>query len=447
MERKLKGFKIATIVVSIIAVAAITTLSIFLGVASRDRAALGNDIEGMYQRAYYELISNINSIEINLSKLLYTSSRTSRIELLSEIAKNSQMASTALSTLSAENFGIVNTTRYINQTGDFAAYLLKEVADGKGISEDDYEIIGTLYEMTVKIGNELAKINDEINKGEYNFTERLKMNDDIFIQIFTNLEEQIVNYPALIYDGPFSAAMLEKEPKGLTGEDITQEQGVAIINELLHEFGVKDIKFTGENNSYFMMYNYEATYANGDNVAIELSKKGGHLVMLNVSRAVEEPELTPEECAELAEQYLRELGYNNMKSVWVSNYNSIIYINLAPEINGIIYYPDLVKVKIASNDGELLGVEALSYIYNHTTRTLPTVALSESEARSRITTKITVETGRLALIPHSKGKEYLTYEFSGRVNDNLYYIYIDVTNGEEVRILRVIDSDEGTLLM
>ena len=169
--------------------------------------------------------------------------------------------------------------------------------------------------------------------------------------------------------------------------------------------------------------------------------------MLNVSKTVEEPSLSPEECAELAEQYLESMGYQNMKSVWVSNYNSTIYVNLAPIIDGIVWYPDIIKVKISSGDGELLGFEALSYIFNHTDRTLPAVSISESVARASLSTDITVETARLALIPYKDGSEKLTYEFSGRSGDALYYVYVDVASGEEVKVLRVIDSDEGTLLL
>ena len=443
-ERK---WKIATIILSVVMIAAVTTLSIFLSSTYKSRAALGNDLENMYQRAYYELIANINANEISFSKLMVTSSKSTKLQLLNDIMKSSHLAVSALSTLSAENFGVLNTTRYVNQTGDFAAYLMKQIFDDKEITTEENDILETLYEMTMEIGKQIAKINDEIDKGDYIFTERLKIDDDIFSEVFMNLEQSIVNYPSLIYDGPFSAALLDKEAKNLTGSDVTSDEGINIINELLQEFKVKDVSFTGENNSYFSMYNYDAKNEAGEDLTIQLSKKDGKLVMMNIAKTVDEPSLSPEECSVLAEQYLSDLGFSDMKSVWVSNYNSIIYVNLAPVINDVVYYPDLVKVKIASSDGELVGIDALTYIYNHTERTLPAVAISEAEARASISTKIVVETCRITLIPLMQNKEILAYEFSGHVNEAMYYIYVDVTNGDEVKILRVIDSDEGALLM
>ena len=243
MERKNKKVKAALIIVSVIAVCAIATLSVFLGLEANKRTAYGADLENVYERAYYSLVANVNNMEISLSKLLVTTSSSTRIEVLNDITKNSYLAGEALSTLSAENYGVMNTTRYINQTGDFAAYLVHEVATGNDLDEEKRTIIRQLLEMTEKIGEELQKINSEIAKGDYNFLEGLSDDVNIFNEVFMGLEENIVEYPALIYDGPFSAALLEKEAKGLSGEELTEEQGAEKISELLADFGVTEINF------------------------------------------------------------------------------------------------------------------------------------------------------------------------------------------------------------
>ena len=50
-----------------------------------------------------------------------------------------------------------------------------------------------------------------------------------------------------------------------------------------------------------------------------------------------------------------------MSVVWYNAQEGIGYVNLAPEIDGAIYYPDLVKVKIALDDGTLLTVYYKKY--------------------------------------------------------------------------------------
>jgi len=447
MERKLKGFKIATWVVSAVAIIAITTLAIILGITAKDKATLANNMENMYQRAYYDLVASVNALEISYSKLNVSSSKGTQIEILNDIAKNSQNAGDALSTLSSNNYAVSNTTKYINQSGDYAISLVNSLSRGGELTDEDYDMLESMYKFTREMGDRLAEINTEIAKGEYNFRERLSVSEDVFQKSFTTLEESVQEYPAMIYDGPFSAALLDKQAKALDGDDITSDEGLNIVKELVKDFKITELKFTGDCKSYFDCFGYEGK-TDGDATAyIDISKKGGKLIALNIQRSVEEPKYSPEECAALAEQYLDDLGFSDMKSVWVSNYNSTIYVNLAPVVNDIVWYPDLVKVKIASNDGSLIGVEALSYVYNHTERNISAPEISESSARGSVSPDITIKTSRLALIPYKGGSELLTYEFSGTVGDDVYYVYVDAQSGDEVKILRVIDSDEGTLLM
>ena len=39
-------------------------------------------------------------------------------------------------------------------------------------------------------------------------------------------------------------------------------------------------------------------------------------------------------------------------------------------------YPDLIKLKIALDNGEILGIETTGYLNSHTERTLPNVKIS-----------------------------------------------------------------------
>ena len=136
-----------------------------------------------------------------------------------------------------------------------------------------------------------------------------------------------------------------------------------------------------------------------------------------------------------------------MLAVWVSNYNSIMYINFAYQDANVIIYPDLIKVKVAADDKSIVGVEALSYAFNHKQRTIGSPAISESQARSAVSQDIIIQSVRLAIVPTGGENEKLTYEVFGITNEDKYFIYIDAANGNEINILRVIDSDKGQLLV
>ena len=122
------------------------------------------------------------------------------------------------------------------------------------------------------------------------------------------------------------------------------------------------------------------------------------------------------------------------------------YFNLAPVQNGIILYPDLVKVKIALDDGTLLGVEASGYCANNRERNLSAL-ISKKTALSLVSKKLDIKSVRLAVIPDDAGREWLCYEVNGQYEDLDYFVYVDAINGCQRDILRVVNNDQGSLVM
>jgi len=106
-------------------------------------------------------------------------------------------------------------------------------------------------------------------------------------------------------------------------------------------------------------------------------------------------------------------------------------------------------VKVAADSGDILGMEALNYIYNHTARTIAAPTVTEQEAAEAISEYIAVSSCRLALVPTKGGGEALTYEFfgtKGGENGDKYFVYVDAESGEELKIMRVLDGERGLLL-
>ena len=154
-----------------------------------------------------------------------------------------------------------------------------------------------------------------------------------------------------------------------------------------------------------------------------------------------------EKAIDTAENFAKKLGLNDMKCVWSAASEEISYINLAPVIDDIIMYPDLIKVKVDLKNNSLVGWEATSYAYNHTERDDLIPQLSEDEARKLVSSNLDVNSQKLCVIPLDYVGETLAYEFAGKYNDFNYYLYIDAYNGSQVRILKVVQTDEGELVL
>lgn len=406
-------------------------------------------LENQYERSYYDLTSNMRDIEIKLSKVLVCNSNTQIQKNLNDITRKADSTQISISELPAAHHTINKTMRFINQLGDYSNSLANKVAEGGSLNEQNYQTLESLYKVNKEISSELsqlaARIGTELMLVGGN---RVDKQPNPFAEEFGGIQENTVDYPEMVYDGPFSDGIANTELKGLKGEEVSQEAAQEKLAEYLKEFNVKDISYTGDSEGLIKSYNYNVAMENGGNMYVQMSKKGGHPVLIDSRRALEDFNFEVNECETKAEEFAKSLGFENMKSVWTSDYNGNVYINLAPVVNDVIYYSDVVKVIVARDNCDIMGLEAMSYFSNHTQRKLENPVISATEARNKLSSKIknNIERERLVLLPRSGGKEVLAWEIAAEWNGLKYYIYIDAKTGNEIDMMRVITTEEGTVL-
>ena len=166
---------------------------------------------------------------------------------------------------------------------------------------------------------------------------------------------------------------------------------------------------------------------------------------MNNSREVKSSSLGYEEASKKARSFLDSRGIKNMKESYYVISDNICLLNYAYMQGNIICYPDLVKVGIALDNGEVVRFQTTGYLMNHTDRKL-SAKLTAAEAQKSVSPNLKVEQSRLALIPTPGLNEVLTYEFkcTGRQNERVL-VYIDTETGFEDDILILQQSDSGVL--
>lgn len=431
---------IAFITVTLLLSAGVITLGVLLGKSYDKNGEANAQLEAHYQQAYYTLLDEANDMEIKLNKTLITSGTKTKSEFLRGVTKSAEVSANALSALSSADVSVENTMKFINQTGDFSVFLVEQLEDGKDLSAEQRASLTKIRDMMVRLANDLNRVKDKIAEGNLFIDSNTALTD-----IFAGLNDTSVEYPQLIYDGPFSDALNDKETKGLSGDDIDEAKGREILETVFKDYGIKNISFRGEWSADIPSLNYDAT-VNGTYTSLQLSKKGGTILSVNTYREVTDPKLTTDECAVVGRQFLEKLGYKDMTAVWTCNDNSTVFINYAPVVNGVILYPDLIKVKIASDNGNILGLEARNYAFNHTDRALQTPSLTAAQAKQKLSMPDGATGGKLCLIPYKTNAERLCYEFVVD-SSGVYYIYIDAISGEEINILFVVSTTGGDKLI
>lgn len=441
-----KGWKTFLIIMAIAALVGIALLSIFLGIAKTNEEEWKNKSEFSYESAYYTLTDSLLNMENNLSKLRVTRSKNLVGDMLIDTAMNSQTAVANLTLLSYGGYDLSKAIKYCNQVGDYTKYLAQKLHTGNEITDEDRKTLDGLYQATYKLGKSLGGVKESLVSGGKIVDGLDKLNSG-FTAIAEGLVDGSIEYPSLIYDGAFSDSLTDRQVKGLSGDDVQSTGQEENIKNILCDYKVTSIDFIGENSNGFESYLYQVKLEGGNIASVQIAKKGGAIVMWDTSFDSQEPKLSVEEGVVLAEQYMDKQGIANMKGVYACVSDSVLFVNMCYEENGIIYYPDMIKVKVSLDDGKIVGFEGLNYIHNHTQRQLSAPTVTEGEVSNMDFGGMSVESIRLALIPMPSGQEMLTYEVFGAIDGYKFYIYVDAVSGDEVKVMQVIDSDEGELLM
>lgn len=415
-------------------------LAAALGILANENERKRNELEGIYQKTYFEALDGFNSIESRLQKVQASNSAKTRASLLNEIATDCEATETNLSTLTSNGAETDKVIKFVNQVGDYCKYLAVK-QQSNGMTDDELKILDSIHSLIIGLRAEFDKIQAQIiggNRFVGSFGKGLNFLDDTF----KNLNSSSLEYPELIYDGPFSDGLNDRELKFLKDlPQITKDQAVEKLKKIFPSVSVETVT-----ESESTIPSYCIAFRGEREGQAEISKKGGMLVSFNVYEESSDTLLEESEQIAKAEQFLALAGYADMKAVWVTNNNSTIYLNFAYEKDGRIYYPDLVKVKMNGETGEIVGLEAQNYLYNHTDRVTESVTKSESEAKAALSSRLTVKTARLTVIPTKWNTEVVCYEFSATLNSETYYVYVDADTLEEIRVMRVIE-DDGTLIM
>lgn len=450
-ERKEKR-RDAVMIALISLLAVLSAVMTALFVTARTREARSEDrynalAESTYRKSYYALLYNMDGLDAATNKLSVASGRATRQEYLADITAYATAAAENMSAFTAEDAEEGKMLKFINQTGDFAKYLDDKMNKGGSIGENDRRTIEEISVAVRKIKDTLATLGEEVESGDFSFVDSLKREDGKFSETLRSFEKKDVDYPSMIYDGPFSDALTERQAKALVGAEVSEERVVEIVRNLLATAKLSDISVKNGSKNVFDSYDCEAETERG-RAYVTIAKKGGFPVSVNLpEESAVALHLEAQDAERFAEEYLRSVGIDGMKAVWASLYENVYYVNLAAEKDGVILYPDLIKVKVSAETGRIVGMDALNYIYNHVERALPSPVVTEREAAEAIGEYIELSSCRLALVPTKGGGEALTYEFYGTKGEDKYFVYVDALSGEELKIMRVLDGERGLLLL
>ncbi|NJD01012.1 MAG: germination protein YpeB [Ruminiclostridium sp.] len=453
-KRRLSDRKMYSIVIVIIA-----AVSIFGIYQYKHAANLRQELDNQYNRAFYDMVGYVQNVETLLAKSLITATPVRTATTLQEAWRQSNLAQTNLGQLPVSQPVLANTSKFLIQVGDLSNTLNNQNIRGKPLSSAQYKTVEQLYNYSVSLGKSLGNLQNQLADGRLRWGELADKGTSLFKKTSANIsmkqiqdiDKTFQNYPTLIYDGPFSDHMTSAELKGLTGNEMSQEQAKKSVIEFIGQDRIKDILDAGKNDTGTMKtYSYSVSLKNTPEdrkINIGVTQKGGHVYWMLYNRPVTAKKLEMDQAKKKGLEFLESKGYKNMGDTYYLTEDNTATINYAYKQQNVVVYPDLIKLKIALDTGEITGFEAKAYISAHTGRNIPKPAISLEEAKKKINSRMKILSSGLAIIPTNHKTEIFCYEFKGKLNDKDFIVYINAETGEEEDILMIVNTPNGILTM
>lgn len=438
----------------ILLVIATIVLGVFL---YRQRTEYVIQTENQYNLAFYELIDYINDVENYLAKSIVSSSAENGAKTLMHVWREANLAQVYLSQLPISSNELANTSKFLNQVSEYSYSLATKCINNEKLTDEELNNLQNLYDYSTNLTVILEQLLNDMGSGNISWKELTKDTDTALAQqvdnlsgaSFSNLDKNFGEYEGLIYDGAYSEHIESAEKKGLTGNEISEEEAQNIVKEFVGNERIEEINSNGlVENGDIVVYDFSIKIKDGDNnnpMSISISKTGGHIVLMNYNREIPEEKMSQEEANNKGKEFLASRNFANMKETYYLKQGNAVTINYAYEQNGVVVYTDLIKLKIALDNGEILGIETSGYLNNHEERTITTAKISEEEAKQKLNKNLEITSSGLAIIPTEWKTEIFCYEFKGKLNDKDFIVYINAENGKEENILVIIDTPNGIL--
>lgn len=418
------------------------TAAVFNGIRAHNYA---RQVENDLLRAANGLAESVCAVDIGLHKCICAGTPEGYAAVAAELWGNVQRGKVYAGELSGADGSLEGLEKFLSQAGDYAVCAAK----GEELTEEQYDCLRELSEracsLRLSLEEFLSAAEDErLSKELWNGLSAAaqQVSSEVSIDSLIEDDRVLVDMPSLVYDGAFSDHIFSRSPALLEKMECVDSKNAGQTAERV--LG-RRVYSTGESTGVIEEFIFSDEAGTSE---IAVTKHGGVVSYMLRDVKIRE-QLCPIEEAELsAQRFLRSLGLKDFVRVQYSTWGGRCVFSFAPQQDGIILYPDQVKVGVALDCGDVISFDGREYIMNHRDRGILTAGRTCLEAQARVSDMLTVTDSRLVLTVSDGMKERLCYEFLCRRWDGgEAVVYINADSLAEERIYLLSRTDDSYMVV
>lgn len=408
----------------------------------QEKNAILIQAENDYQRAFHELTYHMDLMNDKIGTALAMNSKKSLSPQLVEIWRLTSEAVADVGQLPLVLMPFNKTEEFLASIGDFTYRTAVRDLGKKPLTDKEMSKLEKLYKQSGHIKDELRKVQNVVLEENLRWMDVQlalatgdEQSDNTIVDGFKTVDKKAKGYSESNVDSPLSGtSSKEHKYQFLKGDKIGKEEALKRSKKLFNVNKTDNIKIT-ESGKGSDIPIYSISYRNGDkNAYMDMSQQGGHPISLLVNRNVGKQKISLNEGMEKAKSYLQKYEFEKMEIFQSNQFDNIGVYSFLYNQNGVRVYSDAIEVKVALDNGDLLGFTAKNYFMNHRKRDIPEPKISAKEAKSNVNSDVKINEKHLAIIDNDMGKEVLTYEFLGVLGNETYRIFINAKDGTEEKV-------------
>lgn len=408
---------------------------------NQDKNAVLVQAENSYQRAFHDLTYNIDLLHDKIGSSLAMNSRERLSPQLAEIWKIASEANSDVGQLPLTLLPFNKTEEFLYDIGEFAYRTAVRDLEKKPLSEEEIKMLDQLHEKSGEIENELRKVQNVVLEDNLRWMDvqlALATNDEVgdntIVNGFKTVEKSVEGYEGSVMQTGFGSSGAEKSFRHLKGDNISEKEAKKVASNWLEKVDINKLTLTKSGKGADVP-TYTASFQNGKrNGYIDLTEKGGHPLTIMISRPVKEANISLYEASEKAKEYVNGLDISELELVESSQYDKMGVFRFLYTENDIRFYPDSIVIKVALDNGEVLGMSARDYYNFHSERDLNEPEITLEEARDKVNPNVEIQEHHLSVIENDIQEQVLCYEFLTTMENTTYRIFINASTGQEEKV-------------
>lgn len=408
--------------------------------------------ENNYQRAFHDLNYQVDLLHDKIGTTLAMNSRKSLSPALADVWRITAEAQNDVGQLPLTLLPFNKTEGFLSDIGDFSYRTAVRDLEKEPLSNKEYANLESLYKQAGEIQDELRKVQYNVIKNNLRWMDvemALASNnenmDNTIIDGFKTVEKKVSGYTEANAQNPTLLSTNKKDEiyKDVEGKRITKTEAIATAKKYanFHDGVEVKVEDNGKGSDYGFYSISLLEKKKNIEVNMDLTKKGGYPIWYLNNREVKQKKLDLNQAYTKAVRFLKDHHFDSLELFESSQYDQIGLFSFVTSVEGVIVYPDSVKVKIALDDGSIIGFSADEYLQSHKVRKIGHAKLSAKEVQSKINPKLDIMEQRKAVIVNDIGQEVLCYEFLGVIDNDTYRIFINANDGQEEKVEKLKNSE------